>query len=117
MSYKDFGINSNLSQANEPEKKQEDYSIHGKRIEQKTFPYIFRSMTTAQRDGISKPQVGQAIFNTETLEVNVFSGISWEGYSFSTTSTSTSSSSSSSTSATSVSTSSSSSSSTSITSL
>ena len=117
MSYKQYGINSNLTQEKEPAKKQEDYSIHGKRIEQKTFPYIFRAMTTAQRDTISKPQIGQAIFNTETLEVNVFNGISWGGYLFSTTSTSTSSSSSSSTSATTVSTSSSSSSSTSITSL
>jgi len=117
MSYKQYGINSNLTQEKEPAKKQEDYSIHGKRIEQKTFPYILRAMTTAQRDTISKPQTGQMVFNTETLEVNVFSGISWEGYSFSTTSTSTSSSSSSSQTTSSSSSSSSSTSSTSITSL
>jgi len=75
-------------------KKESDYSISGKDIEARTFPFALPLKTTAQRDSINKPQKGLMIFNIDTGRINVYTGNTWIEYLASTTSSSSSSSSS-----------------------
>ena len=93
MSWKQY-FGENMTKKLKMSDKEQDYDVHGKRIEQRTMAYILPLKTTEQRDSIGRPTKGLLIFNTDTGRVNIYNGHSWEEMIMSTTSSSSSSSSS-----------------------
>jgi len=96
MAWDKQGFDKNMIRRVEIDEKKGDDSIHGKRMESRTFPFALQLKTTDQRDSMIRPLEGLIIYNITTNRINVYTGSKWLEIIVSTSTSSSSSSSSSS---------------------